>query len=388
MALNVAIVGGGIGGLTAALALLRSGHCVRVYEQARMLREAGAGLTLTPNATRVLQHLGLGPTLEQIGNVPYRGAVLHWRTGEELVENTRASQLAARYGAPYCQVHRADLQRALSDAVIAIDRSALRVDSRLIGVDQHDERVIARFENGATAAADVLIGADGLKSSVRRLLFGSGEPRFTGQVAWRGLVPAPQLACAALEPPSAMSIGPGRIFTRYLLRGGALVNYVAIVCSDAWQEESWSTLGDRHELLDLYAGWSSSVRSLIDRTPTDGLFKWALFDRPSLPTWRSSRCTLLGDAAHPMLPFLGQGAAMAIEDACILARALCDNEDVARGLATYERARIPRTSWVAEASRAAGARFQSTQTESYTASSHVSAISLDLPAYDAVSVPL
>ena len=387
-ALSINVIGAGIGGLSAALALLRNGHHVRVFERTRELLEVGAGLTLTPNATRVLRYLGLGDALARIASVPHRGAVLHWQTGAELVENTRAEQLERRYGAPYCQVHRADLQQLLIQAITGIDPDCLRLDARCIAAEADAQGAAAVFADGSRARADVLIGADGLRSIVREQMFAPDEPRFTGQVAWRGLLPTAGLDPASFEPPSAMSIGPGRIFTRYLLRSGSLVNFVAIVRDSRWTIESWSARGDLAELLAHYAGWSRQVRALIAATPAELLYKWALFDRPPLECVADGRCALLGDAAHPMLPFLGQGAAMAIEDACVLARAFTACADPVEALERYQAARLERTTRVAAASRSAGERFQQAPADDYSSASHVSAISLDLPAYDATMVPV
>jgi 2-polyprenyl-6-methoxyphenol hydroxylase-like FAD-dependent oxidoreductase len=385
---TVDIIGAGIGGLTVALALLRHGHEVRVYEQAEALGEVGAGLTLTPNATRVLDHLGLGSALERIGSTPARGAVLHWRTGAEIIENTRAATIAATYGARYCQVHRADLHEMLRAGTARFAPHCIRLGARFDDVRFEHGSVRSIFADGRESTADVLVGADGLRSAVRDRLFGADTPRFSGYVAWRGLVPMAALRAVPIEPPSAMSIGPGRIFTRYLLRRGRLLNYVGIVRTTGWQAEGWSVPGDAAEMLAHFAGWHTAVTRTITATPPGHLHKWGLFHREPLSAWTRQRCTLLGDAAHPLLPFLGQGAALAIEDGCILARALSVGTSPLDALQRYQRARIERARFVTAHSRAAGDRFQQIDTDNYAPASHVSAFSLGLAAYDAVTVAI
>lgn len=386
--LHIAIVGAGIAGLTAARALQLMGFRPVVFEQAAALGEAGAGLTVTPNATHVLNALGLEQVLEQIGMRPDRGGVKHWRTGELLVEISRGHEMREKYGAAYYQVHRADLHRELAALVSECDPGAIRTAHVLTGFRQDARGVHLAFSGGHTATADVMIGADGVRSQVRSVLFGAERPRFTGYVAYRGLVPFEALPDGIIEPTSCLSTGPHRSFTRYLIRGGRLVNFVGLTERQDWREEGWSIRADVQEMLDEYAEWYPDVRTIIRSTPEHGLFKWALFDREPLPRWTDGKVTLIGDAAHPMLPFLGQGAAMGIEDGMVLARAFAAASSLTEALSRYEEARRERANWVMLESRNTALNYHSGNDDNFRPGRHVSAESLGLMSYNPALVPV
>jgi salicylate hydroxylase len=345
-----AIIGAGIGGLTAALALLRRGWRVRLYEQAQSLQEVGAGISISPGAATGLASLGLAPALLSASLPVARLAFAHFQTGEILASSPEPEAGGADPGLRVARhIHRADLQALLVAAVRACDAHALVLGRRLARVEQ-DARIVAYFADGGRDQADVLIGADGVRSVARRELFGDDPARFAGQIAFRCLLPR-----AVAEPylgagKAVVSIGPGRIFHRYLIRGGSLVNVVGIARSDAWVHESWNTPASSAEFLALYADFHRDVTGLIRQAGGPELIKWGLFVRPPLPRWSIDRIALLGDAAHPILPFLGLGAALAIEDAIVIARALDEIPLPAEALACYEATRLRRVQSVRLAS--------------------------------------
>jgi len=383
---HVIIAGAGIGGLTTALALQQAGIRVSVYEQAPALGEVGAGLTLASNATRILKHLGLGAVLDDLAVTPARGAVKHFRTGRTLVDIPRGATQVERFGAPYCQIHRNDLHRALVAAVQSADRNCLRLGCTLEDFGQDTQSVTALFANGETARGDVLVGCDGIRSTVRARLFGTEDPRFTGYVAWRGLVPMERLSASLVVPDSAVWIGPGHFLTRYKIRRGELLNYIAIARTNSWVEEGWSVRSTVEALLAEFRDFEPTARSILMATPPDQCFKWGIFDRDPLPAWSVGRVVLLGDAAHPTTPFLGQGAAMAVEDGMVLARTLAAADSVSDAIARYEAARVDRANGVLVASRENGINLTTTDPDRYDEETHRNEESLDLASYDAVTV--
>lgn len=386
--LQIAIVGAGIAGLVAARALQLQGFRPVVYEQAAVLGDVGAGLTVSPNATHVLNAIGLEGVLERIGMRPDRGGVKHWQTGELLVQISRGSEMLQKYGAAYYQVHRADLHRELASLVVATDPRAIRTAHAFKGLREDASGVTLFFENGREAHADAVLGADGVRSRVRTQLFGADRPRFTGYMAYRGLVRVAHLPEGIIEPTSCLSTGPGRSFTRYLVRAGELVNFVGLTERDDWREEGWSIQATVKEMLAEYAGWYEDVRSIIAATPENGLFKWALFDREPLQEWTRGRVTLIGDAAHPMLPFLGQGAAMGIEDGMVIARAFAAADSIEGALRRYVEARLPRANWVMQESRKTALNYHSGREENFRPGKHVSAESLGIMSYNPAAVPV
>ncbi|MFN7176222.1 MAG: FAD-dependent monooxygenase [Thermaurantiacus sp.] len=382
--MRVAIVGAGLGGLTAALALARRKVAVVVYEQAPVLGEVGAGITISPNAGRVLDDLGLGQQVRRLGVLPGTQHIRDLSTGATIRTMARDADLEARHGAPYRHVHRADLHGLLAHALESSVPGSVRLGHRLVEVAP-DGRM--RFANGEAAVADIVVGADGVRSVVRDCLFKTTPPIFTGQVAWRGLVPVDALPEPVRSEPPGIFIGPGRLVLRYPVRGSTLANYAIFVEMTGWEEESWSIPSTRSELLGHLESSCDSVCSLVAATPEDWLFKWALFAREPLQTWNAGRVTLLGDAAHAMLPFMGQGAATAIEDGMVLARALSGfSPDVA--LVRYEGARRERTSMVQLQSRLLGLRFQGKNPEAFGHGPLRNEEELGLFDYDAVTAPL
>jgi salicylate hydroxylase len=373
--------------MTAALALQQAGIQVSVYEQAPQLGEVGAGLTLAPNATCVYKHLGLEDELRAVGVEPEFAAVKHYQTGEELVSRERRTSLLQEYGSPYIQIHRADLHDVLAQRVQAHDAACVHLDHSFTHFEQNGNRVVAHFANGATVEADALIGADGVRSEVRAQMFDPEPPTFTGHVAWRGLVPVEALP----EPPtpdSGVSIGPKRLFTRYYVRRRELVNVVAFARKDGWEIESWSEHADMDELMEVFAGWNEEVQLLLRAMPPELCFKWALWGRKPLDSWVQGRVALLGDAAHPMLPFLGMGAATAIEDGLVMARSLAQSGDVDAGLTLYDGARRPRGNYIMAESKKRVSQLQGDHPETYNRAGERNEESLGLFEYDAGAVPL
>jgi salicylate hydroxylase len=345
MANQILIVGGGIGGLTTALALLQRGLDVVVYEQAPMLREVGAGVQIGSNGTRVLYALGLEPMLQAARVVPPRRQLRHWRTGETWNWLELGAASVERYGTPHILMHRNDLHGIMVDAVRKLKPDAIRLDMRCAEVAQTSDTASVRFANGHEATGAALIGADGIHSQVRQCLFGASKPEFTRCVAWRGLVAMDRLPPHLAQLLTTNWLGPHGHVLHYPVRRGELMNFISIVERDDWQVESWIVEGNRDELAGDFRGWHADVQTFIDNIETP--YKWALFARAAMERWSDGRITLLGDACHPTLPFLGQGAVMAIEDAYVVAACLAKHRgDPANAFARYEDIRKERTSAV------------------------------------------
>ena len=348
---DVTLIGAGIGGLCTALALQRRGHRVAIYEQAAVLGEVGAGVMLSPNATRILGNWGLGAALVRIGYRPRFTAVRDGLSGEGLSMAPLGHDGFHEDGSPFLHVHRADLYALLLEAVSGADPSCVNLGCTLTDVIQDDEGVTVTFAHGERVRCAVLVGADGNKSRVRQYVAAGATSAFTGNLAWRGLVPASALRAELRVPESIVFVGHRRHVVRYLLRGGTLMNYVAIAERAEWEDEGWAVRSTVREVLTEFAGWHPDVVDILAATPPDACYKWGLFDHDPLSRWVQGRVALLGDAAHPMLPFMAQGAVMAIEDAAVLARLYDANDDPPAALLAYEQARLPRASWVQLQSR-------------------------------------
>ncbi|MFG6428888.1 FAD-dependent monooxygenase [Roseateles sp. LYH14W] len=352
----VLIAGAGIAGLCTALGLLRAGIPVRVLEQAAELREVGAAVSLAPNATRALDSLGVGEALRAASNWPQRAAMKHYQSGAEMVAYDMGPEMERRWGSPYLQLLRADLHTVLVDELRRLDTTALQLGARVLGVSQDGDSVTVETAAGSFTGT-CLVGADGVRSAVRAALYGDGAPDFTGYVAWRGVVPTDSLRNPDFTPDTAVFLGPQRTLLRYRVRGHTAVNVVAFARVESWADEGWSLPADRAELRASFAGWHPEADDMIEGLCRAGAFKWGLFGRAALPRWQQGRVSLVGDAAHPMLPFLGQGAAMAIEDGVLMARALVRGPDVETALACYERIRYPRATNTAKRADAHGLRI-------------------------------
>ena len=373
--------------MTAALALLRAGFAVEVYEAAPALGEVGAGLTLSRGAQAVFRELGLQSRIAAFSTPSTAFPFVHYRTGRLL-----AGQLSASDGLPddgtadiSRQCHRADLHTVLAAALEERAPGSLHLGHRLTGLEDGGAAIAAVFANGARAHGDALVAADGVRSAARALLWDDGEPRFTGQTAYRFLVPRAAAAPFLEHGRGAVFVGPGATFNRYTLRSGTLLNCVGIAATDAWTGEGWTTPATRDELRERFAGWHRDVLGLMGEACA--LIKWGLFDRAPLPQWSAGRATLLGDAAHAMLPFLGMGAAMAIEDAMILARAFAAEPSVTAAFARYEAARIPRTTLLHDKSAEQGRLTQARDPDDYDAAA-APASDPAILAYDPVTAPI
>jgi salicylate hydroxylase len=349
---TVIIAGAGIGGLTAALALAQRGFEITVLEVADRLEEVGAGLQLSPNAARVLIALGIAERLKPHVVVPEHLVVRNARSGRLLAQGPLGATSAQRYGAPYWVIHRGDLQAGLCAAVAATPGITLRLGCKVESVTAEPDGVVVSASQQSqplAARAQALIAADGLWSTLRQQLGHRTAPRPAGQTAWRTLVPVEAAPNSVRAPAVNLLLGADAHLVHYPVKAGRMINVVAIV-DDDWREPGWSTPGALHELLDRFSAehWHASARDLL--AASERWQKWALFDCPPLASWGTiwgnGRVTLLGDAAHPMLPYLAQGAAMAIEDAAVLSACLDRNPDVPAALRTYEASRLPRTARV------------------------------------------
>ena len=350
-ALSIGILGAGIGGLCAAIALQRAGHQVTVFEQAKAFMRVGADINLTPNAVRALDGLGVGEGIRSFAARPTHRISRLWDSGEETSRLEMADAAERQYGAAQLTIHRADLLSVLAEH---FPLEHVQFNKRAQAVHKEDDGVVLDFTDGSQARVDMLVGADGIHSVVRTALFGQEHPRFTGMVAFRAVVPTHRVAHVPNIQAFTKWWGPSahsQIVTFPLNRGDDIFIF-ATTAQESWHAESWTTPGSVSELRDCYADFHPDARALLDAC--DEVLKTALYERDPLPFWTRSRMVLLGDACHPMMPFMAQGAGQAIEDAVVLARALdaaqsLDHIDDALG--RYQQARMERASRIQIGSR-------------------------------------
>ncbi|MDE1167927.1 MAG: FAD-dependent monooxygenase [Pseudomonas sp.] len=344
--LKIGIIGAGIGGLCAAIALLRAGHDVQVFEQAKAFMRVGADINLTPNAVKALDGLGVGPAIRERAARPTHRISRLWDSGEETSRLEMADAAERQYGAPQLTIHRADLLSALA-AAFPLQRIQFGKRAELIDAQGR----CVQFTDGSRAQFDLLVGADGIHSAVRTAMFGAEQPRFTGVVAYRAVVPAASVAQVPNIQAFTKWWGPNpqsQIVTFPLNRGEDIFIF-ATTAQASWHLESWTTPGSVDELREQYADFHPDARALL--SACDEVLKTALYERDPLPHWAANGLALLGDACHPMMPFMAQGAGQAIEDGVVLARALADGADLDGALARYQAARLDRASRIQIGSR-------------------------------------
>lgn len=334
---KIAIVGGGLAGLAAAHALQTFGMKAEVFETAPALGEIGAAVNVSPQAVKALQAIGVGDQVAAVGNTSPGIYTRNMQTGEFLELNDR-HKAAARYGAPYYTFHRADLLDALASG---LDHGAIHLDHRLTGIAERSDRILLAFANGAEVEAEIVIGADGVRSVIRQALYGDDNPTYTGQMVWRALLNGGDVPAEVLEPTGHIQwVGPGCHLLAYYIRGRKLVNIVTQEDTDKWVEEGWSTRGDPDEMRLSFPNPEPRLETLL--SVVTACSKWGLFTRPLTQNWGRGRIQLIGDAAHAMLPNAGQGACQAFEDAYILARWLEACRDPVEAFGNFRSIRIPR----------------------------------------------
>ena len=353
--MRILITGAGIAGLAAALALVRKGHDVRLLERADDLGEVGAGLQLGPNALRVLGRLGVAEAVIAAGRGPQAITLRDGRTARNLLTVPLGDAALRRWGARYVTLHRADLVTILGAALEAAQPGALVTGCTVAQIDADAATILTA--DGQSLTGDLIIGADGIHSQVRNQLFGADTARFTGNVAWRALIPVTRDDPAAPPPGVGAWLGPRRHAVTYRIRPD-LVNFVGVTEQADWREEGWNLPGDPARLRADFAGWCPAITRLLDKVQQP--LRWALHDRKPMRAWHRGRAVLIGDACHPMLPFLAQGAAMGIEDGYALGQLLpiaSDDAAIKPALARFFALRQPRTARVQAGARANGVDF-------------------------------
>ena len=340
---KILIAGAGLGGLAAASFLMKQGHDVDVYEQAPQLEEVGAGIQISANAMHALRALRLEDAITRVGVRPGAYVFRLHDTGEEIQRFSLSDEHERLHGAPYTQLHRADFHSILAAKACEFKSDVVRLNRRATGFTETDDGVTLHFADRSSARGDLLIGADGLKSVVRRQIVGEVPASYTGDAAWRITVPVERLPKNFLEQVMSVFMGPGGHAVCYYVRAGALLNFVGIVETDEVSDESWTVKMPWEKLKADFRGWHSVIQTIIDKADKDQCFRWSLHNRLPIPNWSTARATLLGDSAHATLPYLAQGAVMAIEDGAVLARALNVESAIPAALQLYQRNRIDRT---------------------------------------------
>jgi 2-polyprenyl-6-methoxyphenol hydroxylase-like FAD-dependent oxidoreductase len=349
---KILIAGAGIGGLAAACCLMKAGHRVEIYEQAPQLAEVGAGIQISANAMHVLRYLGLGDSIARVGVSPRAYIFRLHDTGEVIQRFSLSDEHERLHGAPYIQLHRADFHEILAACARSLDPNVVRLNHKVTGFSEGENGIQLHFADGSSAQGDLLIGADGLKSAVRAQIFGAADATYTGDAAWRITVPVERLPPDFLEQAMSVFMGPGGHAVCYYLRGGRLLNFVGLVETDEVSEESWTVKFPWEKLKADFRGWHPIIQTIIDAADKDQCYRWSLHNRLPTRNWSTNLATLLGDSAHPTLPYLAQGAAMAIEDGAVLTRALSTADTIPSALQLYQRNRIDRAARIVTQSSA------------------------------------
>ncbi|MDG1438854.1 MAG: FAD-dependent monooxygenase [Emcibacteraceae bacterium] len=340
---KILIAGAGIGGLATAACLLQEGYDVEVYEQAAELGEIGAGIQTSAPAVKVLHHLGLEKQMAAVSVKPQAFEFKLFDTGEVLHKVPLADTHRERHGAPYYHIHRSDIHKILADRVLELNPNSVFLNAEATGFEETADKVYLTLKDGRKVVGDILIGADGIKSAIRDQIVGETPPDFTGQVAWRATVNVNKLPKDFMEKIVAIWCGPKKHAVVYYLRSGELLNFVACVENEKWQNESWTVKADWQELKDDFVGWNDEIQTIIDNIEKDQCYRWAMNNRKPVDNWRTDRAVIMGDAAHPTLPYMASGAVMAIEDAAVLMRSINANENIAEALDMFQRNRMERT---------------------------------------------
>jgi salicylate hydroxylase len=356
---RVIVIGAGIGGLAASCALLQRGFDVEVYEQAEVLGEVGAGVQISANGAKALIDLGLRDKISAVACEAASKAVRIWSTGKEWKLFDLGVDSIERFGAPYWNLHRADLHAVLLEAVRARKADAIHTGKKCVEIKSEPGEVQVRFADGSSATCDALVGADGVHSQIRQSLLGPSKAQFTGLMAWRGTIPMERLSKELRRPIGLNWIGPGAHVITYPIRSGELLNFVGIVERPEWQVESWSTRGTKEECAADFKGWHPLVLEIINLLDTP--YKWALCGREPLKHYAYGNICLIGDAAHPTLPFLAQGAVMALEDAIVLGRCFVKYPSPEHAFKRFEELRVERTSSMVRGASENASRFHSAE---------------------------
>jgi salicylate hydroxylase len=344
--MKIAIIGGGIGGLTAALALSQNAHDITVFERSAGIREIGAGVQISPNAGRLLHSLGLGAAYSEISVNPQRVVLRRWEDDSIIRATDLDDSFLSQHQVPLANVARNELVGILGNAVAASANVTLKFSTHVVKVEPGDASSEVIFADGSSQSFDIVVGSDGIHSVVRPCVGGIDKPRFSGSAAYRALVPRSAVEDLPIDVTNRM--GPDRHVVSYFIgRNRSHLNLVCISPEDSWETESWTEQGTMEDLLSRFEGWSPEFLSLLGRVE-EPIFRWALYDREPLEQWGIGTTTLLGDACHPMLPFMAQGSCQAIEDAVVLARCLSDasTTDAVSALRRYEDVRQGRTAQV------------------------------------------
>lgn len=347
---KILIVGAGLGGLSAACCLSKAGFDIEVFEQARRLGEIGAGIQLSANAMHVMRHLGLDDAIAKAGVRPGAYVFRLHDTGEIIQQFPLSEEHERQHGAPYIQIHRADLHDLLAAEAYKIRPDIIHLDKQAIGFSEDAAGVELKFADGSSARGDLLVGADGLKSVIAHQIVGNIPASYTGDAAWRITIPVEQLRIDFIDQVMSVFMGPGGHAVCYYVRAGKLLNFVGIIETEEVFEESWTMRFPWVKLKNDFKGWHPAIQTIIDTADKDQCYRWSLHNRLPIRNWSTPRATLLGDAAHATLPYLAQGAGMAIEDGAVLARALRQSSTVSKALDLYQRNRIDRTARVVEQS--------------------------------------